>query len=241
MSGPADAAAGDALAPLPGRSPAAVLFDRFAEEAYDFAHSVSQRPAAAAAAVVEAVTAAGANLDPTRVTSSEARLGVLALTWEDVRRRPRGRVPPHRPDPDGRLDDDDLRRLALDAEGLLGRRDRAVVDLVLRRGLTDDEVAAVLGTRARTARRLRRRALARARRVVRNHLALTVGRRRCPTLGRILSGWDGRPGRRRVVDTAPHRWACGMCRRVRAGLPDPSTLIATRPPARLPGHLRDHL
>ena len=87
--------------------------------------------------------------------------------------------------------DDELAALIRDMNSGLSERDRLLLELADRQGLSGDELAGALGVSRATAYTLVGRARATARTSIGALLVARTGRPDCPELDQLLAGWDG--------------------------------------------------
>ncbi|WP_181871437.1 sigma-70 family RNA polymerase sigma factor [Sphaerisporangium album] len=215
------------------------LYDSYADRLNDYASSLLDDPDAAAGAVHDAfVTAhgrAGALREPTRL-----RAWLYALTRYQCTAR-QGRTPPHGTALDGLTGDEDdpeLAAIVRESLGELGQKEREVLFLAVRHGLSTSEVGAVTGLTSRqTATKL-----ARATDHLENAAAAVVlartGRAHCPDLSALLDSIDGplpQPLRRRLVR---HIVGCKECTEGRHRRVSAERLLDTVPVAFPPLSLR---
>jgi RNA polymerase sigma factor (sigma-70 family) len=240
------AAAGD-------RAAFAGIYDRYADRLYDFCRSmVGDRDAADC--VQEAFCTAVVELpslrDPAKLRPwlySIARHQALRT----LRARKRETISDEMPDepsaeagPDALAARNELAALVAKAEGGLSDRDREVLDLAYRHGLTGAELAQALGVSTESAKKM----VQRLRDIVGRSLgALLIARQarsghhRCPQLATIVADWDGQFTilvRKRI---SRHIESCTNCDEHRGRLVNPMALLGASPvflPA--PAWLRAH-
>ncbi|MEV6985529.1 hypothetical protein AB0M95_30305 [Sphaerisporangium sp. NPDC051017] len=215
------------------------LYDSYADRLNDYASSLLDDPDAAASAVHDAfVTAhgrAGALREPVRL-----RAWLYALTRYQCTAR-QGRTPPHGTALDGLAGDEDdpeLAAIVRESLGELGQKEREVLFLAVRHGLSTSEVCAVTGL---TSRQIAAK-LARATDHLENAAAAVIlartGRAHCPDLSAMLDSIDGplpQPLRRRLVR---HITGCKECTEGRHRRVSAERLLDTIPVAFPPLSLR---
>jgi len=164
--------------------------------------------------------------------------------------RARQRVAPEeemidRPDtaagPERATEQADLRELVWNAAAGLSERDRALLDLHLRQGLEGAELGEAMGIPAGHAYVLLSRLRDQVERSLGALLVARLGRRDCPDLAKLLTGWDGRFSpliRKRV---ARHVDDCDVCGERRRVVASPLALLAAVPPLPAPAALRDRV
>ncbi|HKP39860.1 RNA polymerase sigma factor [Mycobacterium sp.] len=226
------AAAGD-------RAAFAEIYDRYATRLYDFcAGIVGDRDAADC--VQEAFYNAAVDLpklrDPDKLRPwlyTIARHQALRT----LRARQRETVSDELPDepssdagPDTQAARNELAVLVAQAEGGLSQRDREVLDLAYRHGLTNAEIGETLGVSGASAKKM----VQRLRDTVEQSLgALLIarqassGQNRCPDLASTMTGWDGQFTilvRKRI---SRHITSCPNCDEDRGRLVNPTALLGT--------------
>jgi RNA polymerase sigma factor (sigma-70 family) len=231
----------------------AMIYDRYADRLHDFCVGMVRDRDAAADCVQDAFCAAATQLpklrDPDRL-----RPWLYAIARNEalrcIRNRRREQVFDELPEaasleagPDTLAARNELADLIAEAAGGLGDRDRTVLELAYRHGLDGPELADALEVSPGTANKM----VSRLRNTIETSLgALLVARRaqhnadKCPELGAILSGWDGRFSvlmRKRITR---HIESCPTCDEERRHLVNPAALLGAAPvfiPA--PAWLRD--
>ena len=233
------------------RAALAAIYDRYAASLYDTAAALLRDPHEAADAVQDTFVAASQHLgqlrDPTRL-----RAWLFAIVRHEVERRGRrrqrtvptaevGDVPAgSQPDPGAELERSELAALVRAAAAGLDPRDQLVLELSARQGLEGADLAAALGVTAAQSYSLVFRMRERVSRSLGALVVARTGRRDCPELAGILTGWDGQFSvliRKRV---ARHVEDCSICERTkaRAGLPG---LLSVAPAFALPVALRERV
>ena len=233
------------------RAVLAAIYDRYAASLYDTAAALLRDPHEAADAVQDTFVAASQHLgqlrDPTRL-----RAWLFAIVRHEVERRGRrrqrtvptaevGDVPAgSQPDPGAELERSELAALVRAAAAGLDPRDQLVLELSARQGLEGADLAAALGVTAAQSYSLVFRMRERVSRSLGALVVARTGRRDCPELAGILTGWDGQFSvliRKRV---ARHVEDCSICERTkaRAGLPG---LLSVAPAFALPVALRERV
>ena len=238
------AAAGD-------RGAFAAIYDRYADRLHDFCWSLLRDRDEAADATQDAFLVAAERLgqlrDPERL---RPWLYAVARSQALRRVRARQRVSPEeemidRPDtaagPERATEQADLRELVWNAAAGLSERDRALLDLHLRQGLEGAELGEAMGIPAGHAYVLLSRLRDQVERSLGALLVARLGRRDCPDLAKLLTGWDGRFSpliRKRV---ARHVDDCDVCGERRRVVASPLALLAAVPPLPAPATLRDRV
>jgi RNA polymerase sigma factor (sigma-70 family) len=240
------AAAGD-------RAAFAGIYDRYADRLYDFCIGmVGHRDAADC--VQEAFCMAVVDLPKLR-DPDKLRPWLYAIARHQALRTLRAR---HRETASDELPDEpsgeagpetlaarnELATLVAQAEGGISDRDREVLDLAYRHGLTGADLAQALGVSNESAKKM----VQRLRDTVGRSLGAlliarqaSAGHNRCPELGTIVADWDGRFTilvRKRI---SRHVESCANCDEHRGRLVNPAALLGGAPvliPA--PSWLRQH-
>jgi RNA polymerase sigma factor (sigma-70 family) len=228
------AAAGD-------RAAFAEIYDRYANRLYDFCIGiVGDRDAADC--VQEAFYHAAVDLPKLR-DPDKLRPWLYAIarhqTFRTLRARQRETASDDLPDepdsavgPDALAARNELAALVTQAEGGLSLRDREVLDLAYRHGLTNAEIAETLGVSGASAKKM----VQRLRDTVAQSLGallvarqVTAGRNRCPDLSTVVTGWDGQFTilvRKRI---SRHIASCANCDEDRDRLVNPTALLGAAP------------
>jgi len=229
----------------------AAIYDRYADRLHDFCWSLLRDRDEAADATQDAFLVAAERLgqlrDPERL---RPWLYAVARSQALRRVRARQRVAPEeemidRPDtaagPERATEQADLRELVWNAAAGLSERDRALLDLHLRQGLEGAELGEAMGIPAGHAYVLLSRLRDQVERSLGALLVARLGRRDCPDLAKLLTGWDGRFSpliRKRV---ARHVDDCDVCGERRRVVASPLALLAAVPPLPAPVTLRDRV
>src|SRR5215218_6063495 len=180
----------------------AAIYDRYADRLHDFCWGLLRDRDEAADATQDAFLVAAERLgqlrDPERL---RPWLYAVARSQALRRARARQRVAPEeemidRPDtaagPERATEQADLRELVWSAAAGLSERDRALLDLHLRQGLEGAELGEAMGIPAGHAYVLLSRLRDQVERSLGALLVARLGRRDCPDLAKLLTGWDGR-------------------------------------------------
>ena len=227
----------------------AAIFDRYAGHLLAFCRSIVRNQADADDCLQDVFVVAATRLDrlrqPDRLRSwlfAVARHTCLARIQRDGRVLPTDDVADD-PGPDadpaarGALTAD-LAAMVDDAMGGLGPRDRLVLDLADRQGLSTDEVAGALGMAAPSAHKVLVRARATARRSLGVALVARSGQGDCPELAALLGDWDGSLTpllRKRVSRHIEH---CVVCSSEEQRLAAPGALLGAGAVVAVPVGLR---
>jgi RNA polymerase sigma factor (sigma-70 family) len=192
----------EVVAAVVGGDPAglAEAYDRYATALYAYCRTMLREPADAADAVQDTFVIAASRLSGLR-NPERLRPWLYAVARNECHRRLRGgeqapleeaaELSDAGADVSAGAERAELRALVRDAMPGLGPAEREVLQLQLRQGLDSGEVASVLAIPRNHAHAL----LSRARDQLEIALGVLVvaraGRRNCPTLDRLLAGWDG--------------------------------------------------
>jgi RNA polymerase sigma factor (sigma-70 family) len=239
MAGDADlvgaASAGDRMA-------FAGIYDRYADRLYDFCVGMVGDRDAAADCVQEAFCMAAIDL-PTLRDPAKLRPWLYSIARHQalraLRARKRETTSDELPDqpttdagPDVLAARNELAELVAKAEGGLSDRDREVLNLAYRHGLTGSELAQALGVSNDSAKKMAQR----LRDTVEKSLgALLVvrqaksGHNNCPEMAAIVAGWDGQFTillRKRI---SRHIESCPNCDEERGRLVNPRALLGASP------------
>ena len=230
----------------------AAIYDRYADRLHDFCAGMLGDRDGAADCVQDAFCIAATRLpqlrDPTKLRPwlySIARNEALHRIRDRRRETPSEQLPDKasgEPGPEALAARTELATLIADAAGGLSDRDRSVLELAFRHGLTGADLAEALGVSTGAANTI----ASRLRDTIERSLgALLVSRRvrnsgGCQGLAAILDGWDGHFNvlmRKRI---SRHIESCDVCDEERRRLVTPAALLGATPvfiPA--PDWLRD--
>ena len=150
------------------------------------------------------------------------------------------------PDRQPALPNDDPERFHLaslvwEAVAELPLRDRTLIDLELRQGLADLDLADALGVTPEQAQDLRSRMGDRIEKGLAGYLISRTANGRCPGLAKVLKRWDGRFTSRDAGRMADHLDVCTVCTQARFDLPSPFVLYAAALPPPFPDVVRDRV
>jgi RNA polymerase sigma factor (sigma-70 family) len=218
------------------------IYDRYADRLYDFCVGMVGDRDAAADCVQEAFCMAAVDL-PTLRDPAKLRPWLYSVARHQalraLRARRRETTSDELPDepsadagPDVLAARNELAELVFQAEGGLSDRDREVLNLAYRHGLTGSELAQALGVSSDSAKKMAQR----LRDTVEKSLgALLVVRRAksghndCPEMAPIVAGWDGQFTillRKRI---SRHIESCPNCDEERGRLVNPRALLGASP------------
>jgi len=234
------------LAAIEGDSDAyAAIYDRYADQIYDFCGSILRNRADASDAVEETFLVAFEALDEL-AAPGRLRPWLFAIAHRSILERIRAN-PGGADDTDmdwtsgpsaERLSRAELAEFVWQASAGLETRDRVLLDLHLRQGLEGRDLASAAGVNASQLDRRLDRLEAQQDRSLGALLVARTGRRSCPDMFAVLDGWDGRltPEFRARVNA--HVDDCEVCNSRRRILPGPLALLASTPLAPAPSFLR---
>jgi RNA polymerase sigma factor (sigma-70 family) len=222
-------------------------YDKYAPALYGYCRWVLGEHSYAADALLETFSAAAAELTGVKDASkTRAWLYAVAKAKCDHRVRTAGAsfdemAEQTRPPADAAHlgEQDELRRLIRATLAELQPKEHEILELSIRHGLYEAELAAVLGMSRYQAQALASRA--------RDHLAkildgLLIARTRrwsCPELGNLLADWDGRLTVQTGKVAVEHIDHCERCTPLRHGPLRPEVLSSLLPLAPLPTELRE--
>ncbi len=240
IAGPTDAELAEASAGGDRRA-FAQIYDRYADRLHDFCVGMLTQRDDAADCVQEAFCIAAHRMTQLREPDklrpwlySIARNECLRRIRERTKETPSYDVPEAAsgdPGPDTMALRHELADLLADAAGGLSDRDRAVLELAFRHGLSGPDLAEALGVSHSNANTI----VHRMRETIERSLgALLVARRvrgtaGCPELAELLQGWDGHFTvlmRKRV---SRHIESCDVCESERRRLVSPAALLGGAP------------
>jgi RNA polymerase sigma factor (sigma-70 family) len=252
VAGPTDAELARAAA-AGDRRAFAQIYDRYADRLHDFCIGMLRDRDGAADCVQDAFCTAATTLSQLR-EPDKLRPWLYAIARSQALRRIRDRqrerlcddlpeAASGEPGPDTLAARSELADLIAQAAGGLSERDRSVLELTYRHGLSGPELAQALGVSQSNANNM----VGRVRETIERSLgALLVARQarsnpaRCAELAAILDRWDGQFSvlmRKRI---ARHIESCPTCEQQRRRLVSPAALLGAAPifiPA--PGWLRE--
>lgn len=228
------------------------LYDRYADRIHDFCTSVLRDRDEAADATQDTFVIASRRLDQLR-DPSKVRPWLYAIARHEAIRRGKARARA-RPIEDAGADEaataagpedvvsrDDAVAIVWDAAAGLNERDRALLDLHVRQGLSGQDLAHAMGVRPNTASMAVNRLKAQVERAMGALLVARLGHRDCTELQGVLAGWDGTFSplvRKRV---ARHVDGCDVCSENRTRFTSPLALLASVPAVPAPAALRDRV
>jgi RNA polymerase sigma factor (sigma-70 family) len=219
-------------------------YDKYAPGLYGYCCWILGKRPYAAEALFETFAVAAPEL-ANRKDASETRAWLYAVARAECYRRMRTAGPSfdemaeqtHPPDDAAHLTE--LRELIRAALGELQPQDHEIIELSIRHGLHEAELAAVLGMSPDQAHALTSRAREDLAKILDGLLVARAWRRSCPELGSLLADWDGRLTVQTGKLAAEHIDHCERCRLLRHGPLRPEALLSLLPLASLPPELRE--
>jgi RNA polymerase sigma factor (sigma-70 family) len=224
----------------------AAAYDKYAPSLYGYCQWMLREPAAAADALQTTFIIAGGQLDALSDTG-QLRSWFYTVARDECYRRLSvtgeafGEVegPDERPADASAAQRAEVRRLIRTTLAGLKPGDREVVELTLRHGLDDAELAAVLGVSWSRAHAHSSYARAQLERTLGALLIARTGRQNCPGLDALLVRWDGRLTVPTADRVGRHVDECPVCAGRRPGGIRPDVLAGLLPLAALPPGLRE--
>jgi len=224
------------------------IYERYADRVHDMCMAMLHSSDDAADAFQDTFLIAAQKLDGLRKPERlRPWLYSVARNQCRARLRARKRVRPEEDagidigvdvDMTSRVTSAEITALVADAGAGLNERDREILDLHMRHGLEGEDLAEVLGVSVQSAYKLVQRVKGRVEKSIGSLLVARHGRKRCPTLDEILTGWDGGFDpliRKRVYRHIDH---CDECANRRTALLDPSGMASAMPFTPAPSALR---
>jgi len=224
------------------------IYERYADRVHDMCMAMLHSSDDAADAFQDTFLIAAQRLDGLRKPERlRPWLYSVARNQCRARLRARKRVLPEEDagvdigvdvDMTGRVTSAEITALVADAGAGLNDRDREVLELHMRHGLEGEDLAEILGVSVQSAYKLVQRVKGRVEKSIGSLLVARHGRKRCPTLDDILSGWDGGFDpliRKRISRHIDH---CDECANRRTALLDPSGMASAMPFTPAPAALR---
>jgi DNA-directed RNA polymerase specialized sigma24 family protein len=220
-----------ALAALAGLAGA---YDKYATPLYSYCYWLLGEPAVAAEALRDTFLFSMTDL---RGVGSPERLRpqLYAVARDECRQRqqPRTAVAPTRQPPANQRSTG-LRGLIADELASLDDREREVVELVFRHGLSHADLAFVLSMPRRQVSALVTRIQARLVDTLAAPIVAYTGTQACPKLNDLLSGWDGRLTLWTKGDVEDHISECLVCESLRYQAFHPAIVYALESSAEPP-------
>ncbi|MDQ6617203.1 MAG: sigma-70 family RNA polymerase sigma factor, partial [Actinomycetota bacterium] len=232
------------------RTAYAALYDRYADRIHDFGASILRNRADASDALqvtfLIAFEALDALAQPARLRSwlyAIAHRAVLDRIEGEGRLpgRDGGQVGDLIPGPgstEPRLSRAELAEFVWQAAGGLPQRDQILLDLHLRQGLEERDLAGAAGVPVAQLDPVLERLEAQSERALGALLVARTGRRSCPSLSGILGEWDGQLTPEFRDRVTAHVDDCELCNSRRRIAPSPLGLLAATPMAPAPAYLR---
>jgi len=213
----------------------AAIFDRHAAQIHDLALAMLRDRIGALGVVESTFLEAGLRL-PGLEEQHRLRVWLLAVTRRNAALRAGPAAGADRY-PSLPLEDPERVKLVClvwEAVADLPLRDRALIDLDLRHGLRDQDLADALGVTVSQAQDLQARLRDRIDKGLSGYLIARTAEGRCPDLTKVLADWDGRFTPESSARIARHVERCGVCNQIRFGLPSPLVLYGAALPAPFP-------
>lgn len=224
--------------------------DAYAARLFDYAFAVLRDREAAEDAVHDAILVAIGRIDRLRETD-RVTVWLYALTRNEVVRQTRRSRMASRPKlPDSRdqtiffgadLQTEQARAWIRDAAAGLVPHRREALDLTVRHGLSDSDLATVLGMSGKRAARRVAAARADLDRALDSLLAARAGRGACPALDELLTGWDGLFTQSVHERVSAHTAGCKACAAGASTRDGAADWYAELPPTPVPSLLRNRL
>jgi RNA polymerase sigma factor (sigma-70 family) len=218
-------------------------YDKYAPAIYGYCCWVLGKASYAAEALLETFAAAASELADWK-DASETRAWLYVVARAECYRRMRTAGPSFdemaeqgRP-PAEAAHLTELRELIYAALGELQPQEHEIIELSMRHGLYEAELAAVLGMSPYQAHDLTSRARDDLAKTLDGLLIARARRRSCPELHSLLADWDGRLTVRTGKLAAEHLDHCERCALLRHGPMRPEALLRLLPLAPLPPGLR---
>ncbi len=239
----------------------AAAYDKYAAPLYGYCYWMLREPAAAADALQKTFIAASAKLGA-RHDAGQLQSWLYGVARDECECKPRaagagaddraetaeqpaGPRPADAGPTDARqaAQQTEVRRLIGATLAGLKPDEREAIELGVRHGLDDAELAAVLGVSWRRAHALSSHAQAQLERILGALLIARTGRKDCPALDALLARWDGRLSVPTSELVSRHVDECRTCAARKHGRFRPEVLagLLPLPPATLPLGLREQL
>ena len=234
------------------RAALAAIYDRYADQIFDFCHSMLRDRDEAADAVQQCFLVAAEKMGSLR-DPGKLRPWLYAVARNDclrrIRRRSRERVDQKAAEAersdnlvaDGLTDSQALREVVWSAAKGLPPKDQALLELHVRQGLNGQELADAVGVKVSTVYVMVSRLRAQFEKTIGALLVVRMARTECPELQRILehAGEEFTVLLRKRV--ARHIESCDTCKENRRRLVSPFELLAAVPIVPAPMLLRDRV
>jgi len=230
------------------RSALGDIYERYSNQVYDLCMAMLHSPEDAADAFQDTFLIAARRLDGLR-KPERLRPWLYSVARNQCRASLRERKRTHSEadagsdvgvevNMTGRLETSELSQLVADAEAGLSERDQEILSLYMRHGLEGEDLAEVLGVSVQSAYKLVQRVKTRVERSIGSLLVARHGRRDCPSLDKLLAGWDGKFDSLLRKRVSRHIDGCDVCTRRRKALLDPSGMASALPFTPVPDALR---
>ena len=225
----------------------AVAYDTYATPLHGYCRWMLRDPGQAGEALRETFVTAAASLGGLK-DASQLRGWLYATARDECHRRLRtaeagfdeGTGEDDAPAvPGTRNEQAVVRRVLREILAELKPEEQEVIELTVRHGLDDSELATVLEVSWNRAHTLASQARVQLERTLDALLIARTGRQACPELAGLLDGWDGKLTVQTGKVAARHIEHCQVCARSRHGSLRPEVLARLLPLPELPAGLRD--
>jgi RNA polymerase sigma factor (sigma-70 family) len=221
----------------------AAAYDTYAAPLYGYCRWMLRDPGQAADALRETFTVAAGKLGGKE--AGQVRAWLYAIARDDCYRRLRTAEPGFDEDtgedagPDARTEQAVARRVLRELLAELKPEDHEVIELTVRHGLDESELAIVLELSWSRVHTLASQARERLELSLDALLIARTGRRSCPELAAVLADWDGKLTVQTGKVAAQHIVRCQICASRRHGSLRPEVLARLLPLPALPPGLRE--
>jgi RNA polymerase sigma factor (sigma-70 family) len=221
----------------------AAAYDTYAAPLYGYCRWMLRDPGQAADALRETFTVAAGKLDGKE--AGQLRAWLYATARDDCYRRLRTAEPGfdegtgEDAGPDAHTEQAVVRRVLREFLAELKPEEHEVIELTVRHGLDESELATVLEVSWSRAHTLASQAREQLELSLDALLIARTGRQSCPELGAMLAGWDGKLTVQTGKLAAQHIERCQICASRRHGSLRPEVLARLLPLPALPPGLRE--
>lgn len=227
----------------------ATAYDKYAAPIYGYCRWMLREPAAAAEALQDTFVISSAQIHNLR-DAGQLRSWLYTAARDECFHPPRvmgsglddmGEADDAGPDASHAAERAEVRRLIRAALTWLKPAEREVIELGIRHGLDDTEIAAVLGVSWSRAHALSTHARAQLEKTLGAMLMARTRRKACPALNELLADWDGQPTIQLADMVGGHVDECETCASRKHGGLRPEVLAGLLPLAPLPPVLREQV
>lgn len=227
----------------------ATAYDKYAAPLYGYCRWMLREPAAAAEALQDTFVISSAQIHNLR-DPSQLRSWLYTAARDECFRPPRvmgagfddmGDADNAAADVSHTAERAEVRRLIRAALAGLKPAEREVIELGIRHGLDDTEIAAVLGVSWSRAHALSTHARAQLEKTLGAMLIARTGRKACLALNGLLADWDGQLTMQMADMVGKHVDECETCASHKHGGLRPEVLAGLLPLAPLPPVLREQV